>query len=165
LNETVDLSVLTGNSVTFIEHVVAHRRLQAISAPGLSFPLHCTANGKALLATLTDSRIRELLPGRLEKLTGNTCLLRSQLEVELEDVRSLGYAFDREEHTVGICAIGTAVEGNTKSEYWALSVPMPSSRFYGHENRLVQALLREAERIRAAITRPQHSTDVSPNIR
>lgn len=164
LKETVDLSILTGNSVTFIEHVVAPRRLQAVSAPGLSFPLHCTANGKAMLATLSDSRIRELLPSRLEKYTGNTCLLRSQVETEIADVRRRGYALDREEHTAGICAVGATFQVTGQGEFWAISVPLPSSRFYGHENQLVEALLRETARIRAEVSGNRPTGEALPAI-
>jgi DNA-binding IclR family transcriptional regulator len=39
-----------------------------------------------------------------------------------------GVAEDREEHTVGICALGTAFKTNT-GEIFAISIPMPSVRF------------------------------------
>ena len=52
LEETVDLSILDGDRATFVDQVVSPHRLRAISAVGESFPLHCSANGKALLANL-----------------------------------------------------------------------------------------------------------------
>ena len=53
LGETVDLSILDGDRATFVDQVVSPHRLRAISAVGESFPLHCCANGKALLANLS----------------------------------------------------------------------------------------------------------------
>ena len=53
LEETVDLSILDGDRATFVDQVVSPHRLRAISAVGESFPLHCCANGKALLANLS----------------------------------------------------------------------------------------------------------------
>ena len=50
VNETVDLSVLDNGKVLFVDQIVAPHPLQATSQPGVSFPLHCTANGKAILA-------------------------------------------------------------------------------------------------------------------
>ena len=50
VNETADLSVLDGDTATFVDQVVTPHRLLAVSSVGESFPLHCTANGKAFLA-------------------------------------------------------------------------------------------------------------------
>jgi DNA-binding IclR family transcriptional regulator len=150
LNETVDLSILTGRTVTFVEHVVAVRRLQAVSAPGVSFPLHCTANGKAILATMPKDKRLNSLPRELEPFTSKTCLSKPKLERELIEVGRAGWAMDREEHSEGICAVGVAFLAPV-DEYWAISVPMPASRFYGNETALAQALLHEAKLICAAV--------------
>ena len=73
LNETVDLAVLEHDHVLFVDQVpAAARRLRAVSAVGAVFPVHCTANGKALLAQLSDAEIERLLPARLEPLTPQT---------------------------------------------------------------------------------------------
>ena len=72
LEETVDLSILDRRSVTFVDQVVAAHRLRAVSAVGASFPLHCTANGKAILASLPLAEARRMLPDDLEVCTPNT---------------------------------------------------------------------------------------------
>ena len=146
LRETVDLSELTGQSVTFIDQVIAPRRLRAVSATGLSFPLHCTAPGKAILAALDDEAVSRLLPERLDRFTPATLTTRAELEADLEAARRTGVAFDREEHTLGICAVGVGLTGPDGS-WFALSVPLPAQRFYGQETRLVSALKRAVEGI------------------
>ncbi|STZ60184.1 IclR family transcriptional regulator [Mycolicibacterium tokaiense] len=50
--ETVDLSVLRGDQMWFIDQVESAHRLRAVSAVGERFPLDCTANGKAAVAAL-----------------------------------------------------------------------------------------------------------------
>ena len=50
VGETVDLSVLSGGSAIFVAQVPGRQRLVAVSAVGARFPLHCTANGKAILS-------------------------------------------------------------------------------------------------------------------
>jgi DNA-binding IclR family transcriptional regulator len=50
VGETVDLSILSGGSAVFIDQIPGQQRLVAFSAIGERFPLHCTANGKAILA-------------------------------------------------------------------------------------------------------------------
>lgn len=135
LDETVDLAVLDGAAVRFVDQLPAPRRLRATSAVGEIFPLHCTANGKALLAAMPDERALELLPGRLERLTPATIGSREELLAELTRVRREGVAFDREEHTEGICAVGAAV-ADASGAVAAISVPVPVQRFRGQEKRL-----------------------------
>ena len=140
LNETVDLSLLTGRSITFVDQIVAARRLRAVSSIGLSFPLHCTANGKAVLAALPARALDDLLPTRFERYTPATHVERATLSLELMEIRERGVAFDREEHTLGICAVGVALRA-ADGDWYAVSVPMPAARFYGQEARLAASLL------------------------
>jgi len=92
LSETVDLSIRDGQVVLFIDQVIAeNRRLRAVSAVGLSFPLHCCANGKALLAGMDEASLRRILPQlELSPLTENTLTSRKRLLQELERVRREG---------------------------------------------------------------------------
>jgi len=130
LGETVDLAVLDGASVRFVDQVSGSQRLRAVSAVGAVFPLHCTANGKALLAQMSDEAALALLPRRLPRCTAKTIASRGALLVELEAVRRSGVAFDREEHSEGICAVGAAVRGPSGA-LCALSIPVPAARFHG----------------------------------
>ena len=56
LHETVDLSTVKKDHLVFIDQVIGSQRLRAVSAVGDTFPLYCTANGKAYLAQLADIR-------------------------------------------------------------------------------------------------------------
>jgi len=149
LNETVDLSVLTGHTMTFIDQVVAPRLLRTVSAIGRSFPIHCTANGKVVLANHDEDAVRALLPTSLPRLTSSTITDLETLKQELELVRRSGVALDREEHTIGICAVGCALVA-ADGGWFAISVPVPAQRFYGQEERLAAALLRCREDVLAA---------------
>ena len=149
IDETVDLAVLDGAAVRFIDQVPASHRLRTVSSVGELFPLHCTANGKALLASIPASRVAELLPESLPRLTTKTIASRSELLLELEEVRRRGVAFDREEHSEGICAVGAAVAADSQSAIAAISTPAPRQRFDGREDELATAVRETA----AAATR------------
>jgi len=140
VDETVDLAVLDGTVVRFVEQIAAPHRLRAVSAVGAAFPLHCTANGKALLAVLPAEHALSLLPARLERFTANTIVARKALLAELDQVRRDGVAYDREEHTEGICAIGAAVGDPADSPVAAISVPVPTPRFRGNEGHYAASL-------------------------
>jgi DNA-binding IclR family transcriptional regulator len=146
VNETVDLSVLDGSRATFVDQVVAPHRLRAVSAVGESFPLHCSANGKAFLAAMSPPDLARALSGNLAKLTAHTITEPAALQEELARIRAEGIAYDREEHTEGICAVGTTIRGLTGVAV-AVSVPLPAQRFYGREPLLRDALLTWAQRV------------------
>jgi DNA-binding IclR family transcriptional regulator len=150
LGETVDLSVLKGNSAVFTAQVQGRHRLRAVSGIGESFPLHCTANGKALLSTLPDAKLERLLRGPLPRLTPNTVTKPAELMKEIQSCRRTGIAVDDEEHTEGISALGTAFV-DPLGRAVALSVPVPSMRFKRIRPQLATALLAARESIIAAL--------------
>src|SRR4051812_22078036 len=139
LNETVDCAVLDGDRLRFIDQIAAPHRLRAVSAVGATFPLHCTANGKAILAELARDEVARVLPTRLKRCTPATITGRAELLAELEAVRRTHVAFDREEHTSGISAAGIAVR-DPFGALAAISVPMPTQRFEGREAEIADAL-------------------------
>ena len=146
VNETVDLAVLDRDQVIFIDQVAAPHRLQAVSAVGARFPAHCTANGKALLAELDPEQVKALLPARLPRLTPNTITSRARLLEELARVRRDGVAFDIQEHTAGICAIGRTIPDGAGGRA-AVTIPLPALRFEDREPLLANALARTCARL------------------
>lgn len=141
IDETVDLSVRAGHVVTVIDQVVALRRLRVEAALGRSFPLFCTASGKAILAALRDDMGQALLTGALEPATPHTVTNRAELQEQIAQIRKVGIAYDREELSAGLCAIGSCISlGN--GEIVAVSIPVPAARFYGQEDHLSRALSR-----------------------
>jgi DNA-binding IclR family transcriptional regulator len=150
VGETVDLATLEGDSVRFIGQASTSQRLRAGSVIGEVFPAYCTANGKALLAELAPRALELALPKRLEQLTPQTITSRQQLAAELDRVRESGVAYDREEHTERICAVG-AVAHDALGGVAALTVAAPSERFYGREEELAAALLRTTGELDAAL--------------
>ncbi len=147
IDETVDLAVLDKDKALFIDQVSSPQRLQAVSGIGVTFPLHCTANGKAMLALLPEDQLKPLVPPRLEAFTPRTKTSGVDLLVELAEIRATGLAFDLEEHDTGICAIGAAFR-DSSGAIAAISIPIPSIRFYGNEERLSRAVEKTASAIR-----------------
>jgi DNA-binding IclR family transcriptional regulator len=141
-DETVDLSLLRGGAAVFLEQIPGTQRLIAVSAVGKEFPLHCTANGKALLALIPAAERSNLLPARLRRYTEATITDRNALEAELNGISQAGVAYDSEEHHAGISAVGASFK-DARGHAYALSIPVPSARFHGKKKLLVK-LLKEA---------------------
>jgi DNA-binding IclR family transcriptional regulator len=141
LHETVDLAMVRKDHLIFIDQVTGAQRLRAVSAVGETFPLYCTANGKAYLAQLSDAAVEKLIGRTYQARTPKTLTRLDALLKDLAAVRRTGAAYDREEHTLGICAAGVALQDPLGNPV-AISVPVPSQRFVDR-----QALI--AERLKA----------------
>ena len=130
--ETVDLSMLRGGRMVFLDQVQGTHRLRAVSSVGEVFPLTTTANGRASLALLAD----EVAEGLAREELGDWPKLQSRLV----KVRQTGFAEDLDDHTEGISAIGIAFR-DLPGDIYAISVPIPSSRFAEQRARIVAAVL------------------------
>src|SRR5205807_9742304 len=97
LRETVDLATIKSDHLVFVDQVVGSQRLRAVSAVGETFPLYCTANGKAYLAGLDEVAIARLIGTSFERRTPNTITRITDLIKELKAARKSGVAFDLEE--------------------------------------------------------------------
>jgi len=140
LRETVDLATVRRDHLMFIDQVIGSHRLRTVSAVGETFPLHCTANGKAYLSGLDEAAIEQLIGKSYEARTANTLTKLTALLAELRTVRKTGIAFDREEHTLGICAVGVALHDPLGNAV-AISVPVPTQRFPDRANLIAERLL------------------------
>ena len=148
--ETVDVSVLKGNAVIFTDQIQGSHRLRAVSAIGETFPLHCTANGKALLSVLPADKVAQLLRGPLPRLTRKTITNRAELLRSIEACRRTGIAVDDEEHTEGISALGTGFV-DPLGRAVALSIPVPTARFRRLRTQLADPLLDARDQILKAL--------------
>jgi DNA-binding IclR family transcriptional regulator len=151
IDETVDLVVLRGETVVFVDQVIAHKLL-VVSAMGAVLPVHCTACGKALLAALPPAEAEGLLPEELEAFTPHTITDREVLLEELAHIRTTRLAFDHDEQTDGVSAVGAVIH-NAWGEAAAVTIPLPSTRLRGREQELGRALLECCDELDAAIGR------------
>jgi DNA-binding IclR family transcriptional regulator len=141
LDDTVECAVLDGDELRFVDQIPATHGLRAVSEVGSTAPLHCTANGKALLSGLDDEDAIELLPSRLERCTPNTITSRDELLAEIRAIRKTGVAYDRDEHTLGISSAAIALR-ESHGSLVALSVLMPTPRMAGREREIERVLVR-----------------------
>lgn len=133
--ETVGLSMYDRGRALFVDQVSAPNRLAAIARVGEFIPLDRTANGKALLAAIhCDAKARALVGEYLQALPlpfGGSAELAAIVETKV--------AFDNEEYTEGVSAVGTWFCDRNGQPY-AISIPVPTMRFDGG-TRLVDLLL------------------------
>ena len=135
--ETVDLAMLEGNKMLFIDQIVGTQRLRTVSSIGEAFPLTTTANGKAALACLDQVKATKLILAEVER--GENSKPLSEITSEVDLIRGGDLARDDGEHTEGISALGFGVK-EPNGDILAISVPVPSSRFGRIEGELARAI-------------------------
>lgn len=151
--ETVDLSIADQDKVVFIDQVAGRHRLSAVSAIGVSFPLHSSANGKAVLGAMGDDEIARLRRRiRLQPVTAHTITSWDRLEREIAAVRKYGVAFDHEENSAGISAVSMAIRG-PGGEVAAISIPAPTARFQAARAKLEKSLRRHCGDLQRKLSR------------
>lgn len=148
--ETTDLSVLRGSSMIFLDQVPGTHRLRTVSSVGEGFPLTKTANGRACLARLPDDQALKLARTEWERqgIEGDPTAFKSQLDA----IRETGLAYDIDEHTVGISAVGLAFR-DWSGDLHSISVPVPSTRFKEVRSVVEAALVKTAEHVRKMMGR------------
>jgi DNA-binding IclR family transcriptional regulator len=129
-NESVSLGVLNAGSVLIVQRIESPEILRADIRPGTRMPLHASASGKVLVATMTELEIDRLLPASpLPASARMTHRHRDGLLAEIRLIRERGYAKQEEEFVEGISAVATPVLAAGGRALAALSIAGPSSRF------------------------------------
>ena len=127
LDETTNLTVLSGRHVRFLASVECRQVLRVGTREGMTFPAHLTSGGLAMLAALpreeVDVRYADADGDDAEELP-SLLGLRRQLAL----VRDRGFALNDGRTERGIVALGRAVR-DMGDGVAAVSVSMPSARF------------------------------------
>jgi DNA-binding IclR family transcriptional regulator len=96
---------------------------------GMYFHLHSTAAGKAILAKMSNGRIRRIADEwGLPAYTDKTITDIDELIEEIEQTRERGYALSDEEYAEGLRAVSHCVEQPDGSALGAISVCVPIFR-------------------------------------
>lgn len=127
-NETVNLGILDGNDIVYLEMVESSRALRMRAALGGRDPVYCTGLGKAILAHLPAESWRGHLPARMVPRTSKTITSVTALRDDLNEARERGWAIDRGENEEGVSCIAAPILGAGGRVAGALSVSAPAHR-------------------------------------
>jgi IclR family transcriptional regulator, acetate operon repressor len=129
LGETAHLIVREGVNCRFFESIEGTHALRTTARVGTAYPAQATSGGKALLAELSDAELMELFPSEdLPRYNDRSFTSRSDLLRHLTEVRARGYAINRGETELGICAVGMVQRTTTGRIAGALAVSAPDVR-------------------------------------
>ena len=147
--ETVSIAALDRGSVLVLDCADAHSDLRVVSEKGSRLPLHCTSQGKLLLAYLPESQRRSLLRGcDFAAYTPHGHTDAASLETELRDILERGYAIENGEYRIGLRSASAPVFDVSGQAAYAVCVVGMFRRVNSPElERAVRLLLQAAERI------------------
>jgi DNA-binding IclR family transcriptional regulator len=126
--ETTNLAVLDGAEAHNVDQVSGPHLVRIGNWVGRRTPLHCVANGKALLAFQPAEDIQRLTAGPLSGFTPNTITEPAALRAELAEARRQGYAAALGEIEDGLNAVAAPVFGAAGRVLAAISVSGPAYR-------------------------------------
>jgi IclR family acetate operon transcriptional repressor len=152
--ETVNLVVLDGDRVVYVDQVEGTRRVRMFTAVGTAALAHTTGSGKAIMAYGPPEAPAALYGGRepLERLTPSTLVTVAALEEDFARIRARGYALDAEEHEIGVGCIAVPVFDEAGRPVAAISVSGPTTRIlHGDTGELAGLIARHAAEASSAL--------------
>lgn len=157
-----DLRAETGRTAHFARRDEAHviylatresrEAHHVIPRVGRRLPAHVTALGQALLAQLTDDEVRALLPRSMAAVTEHTITDLASFTGELDQVRTRGWAYEREQGTPGVACVAVAVDYRIPATD-AISCSMPAGLPPAEVEKVTEAVITHTRKLAATLRR------------
>jgi len=126
--ESVHLGVLDGAEVVNVDQIAGPHLIRETNWLGRRTPLHCAANGKAILAFQPEAVIARVLAAPLARVTPLTMTDPRLVRGELAEIRERGYAWTLGEVEEGLNGVAAAIRNGAGEVFAAVSVSGPAYR-------------------------------------
>lgn len=145
VGETIQLAVLDGREVVYVERLQSTHSLRLFLDVGRRMWAHSTSTGKVLLAGLDAATLDQTLEGwDLPRRTPHTVTDPAVLRRQLAQIRRQGWAHNCDESEIGVTSVGAPVRDHTGQVVAALSVAGPSPRMDQDVTAITQAVIEAA---------------------
>ncbi|HEV3357572.1 MAG TPA: IclR family transcriptional regulator [Pseudonocardiaceae bacterium] len=124
--ENVQLAVLDGIEVLYVERMSARNAIPVISRVGGRLPVHATAVGQVLLANSPVELQEQVLTGPLTRLTDKTITSPRELRVLLAEVRRTGIAVADGHVDTQSLSVAAPIYGPDDTVVAGLSIVVPA---------------------------------------
>jgi IclR family acetate operon transcriptional repressor len=151
--ENAYLAMVHRKDVVITDIVESRQRVRVHALHrGYSADLHARALGKAVLAHLDASAVREHFAAHPPRsITQRTLVTMTAIESDLERVRRRGYGEDLEEFCEGVCCLSAAFFAYDGSPAGSVSVSVPSFRYRAMRSTVRDAVVDAARAATAAL--------------
>lgn len=161
--ETTKLLILEGPFARVLQVVETEESLRVGGSIGDLLPANATAGGKLLLSNESEDALRERFGRKLPKLTEATIADWDELIVQLQTIRSRGWASNIGESSPNVTGLAVPVQGRSVPMVAVLTLAAPSDRLPPQKFQSTLALMfRAAEQMRRSTSTSRRSTTANP---
>lgn len=140
--ETSFLAVYNEGEIVYLYKAEGTQSIRTTAQLGSRKPVHCTALGKAILASFSLEEVDRILEIKgMEKFTERTITERHEFHEELSRIRVQGYAIDDEEVELGLTCYAVPVFNYTGRVVGAISMAGPTIRMVENRESFTQKLM------------------------
>ena len=129
VGETVQLMVLRGGNIQFIDGIESNRTLRVVRRVGDKMPAFVSAGGKAMLARLTNTELEDLYRTGLAKWPTARITSMATLKRSMTKIRREGFGTSFEETEQGVVGMGVSINDADGRPVAAITTATPSIRF------------------------------------
>jgi IclR family transcriptional regulator, acetate operon repressor len=127
--ETANFAILEDDMAVYLSQAPNREDVRTICKPGGRAFLHSSSLGKSMLALMPSGDVNRILESKgMVRFTERTIDTLSRMAEDLAEIRTLGYAVDDEENTLGLRCVAAAVTNEHGEPIAAISVSGPTAR-------------------------------------
>ncbi|MDQ0622698.1 IclR family transcriptional regulator [Paraburkholderia graminis] len=128
--EATNLTVLDDTDIVFVLRIVSRNVFNAHVITGSRLPAYCTAPGLAILATLPDGEIDDILSRtNLVAYTASTVYQPRKIKERIVQIRKQGYAHTEDEYFVSDISTAAAITNAHGRGIGAVNIAVARSRW------------------------------------
>ncbi|MDR5815015.1 MULTISPECIES: IclR family transcriptional regulator [unclassified Caballeronia] len=129
--EATNLTVLDDTDIVFVLRIVSRNVFNAHVIVGSRLPAYCTAPGLAILATLDDGELDDILARtNLVPYTGSTVYQPRKIKERIAQIRKQGYAHTEDEYFVSDISTAAAITNAHGRGIGAVNIAVARSRWH-----------------------------------
>lgn len=158
--ETVNLSILSGTEILFVERIMSDYLVNVNVNIGDRLPVYCASMGKVILAFSSYKKVGEIFSQlSFEPKTDRTITSISSLKKELKKIKKRGFALNDEELEKGLRAVAAPIFNYTDEAFAAINIAWTTTRKPGREyfSDFAPQVIAAAEKISALMGYRGHS--------
>jgi IclR family transcriptional regulator, pca regulon regulatory protein len=149
VEESCSIGLIENKDIVYIVQEQVSRVMTVSLKVGSRLPAHLTSMGRMILAMNEDLKNNLIDMFDYKQLTENTICDKHSLLVELEKIKSQGYAFVDQELEVGLRAISTPIFSKNEKVNYALTILSPTNRYTQNQmiNRFLEPMKQACQEI------------------
>ena len=128
INESIHLAILDGDEIMYVYNLEGTHAIRVRSDIGVRKPIHCTAEGQAILAFQPSATIERVIAAGLAPRTPKTITSPEKFIKALGAVRQRGCAIEDEESEPGMVCVAAPIRDDSGAVVAAVGIAGPATR-------------------------------------